>query len=48
MSKLMWLLFASLTLGALYLTAHDIGVQDASAKSVREGSVGNSLYRGGK
>jgi len=50
MNKLAFFLFGSLTLGATYLTAYDIGVQDANAyytsSSVRSGSVGNYGYAG--
>ncbi len=48
MTKLMYVLFGGLTLGALYLTANDVGVQDAKAypPSVRSGSVGHTSYVG--
>lgn len=50
MSKVFILFFTVLTLGAGYLTFHDIGLQDTnfSDKSVRSGSGGVSGYRHGK
>ncbi|MDM8548037.1 hypothetical protein [Candidatus Venteria ishoeyi] len=51
MAKFALLIFGSLTLGAAYLTAYDVGVQEASAyhsQSVRQGSAGHSRYGGGK
>jgi|GEM_PF-4226981 hypothetical protein len=52
MTKAMLILFTGLTLGAAYLTYHNVGVADASAsnnRSVRIGSAGHSInYSGGK
>jgi len=50
MSKVFILFFTVATLGAGYLTFHDIGLQDTnfSEKSVRSGSGGVSGYRHGK
>ncbi len=52
MNKFALLLFTSLTLGATYLTAYDIGVQETKAyygnTSVRSNSIGNHTYGGGK
>ncbi len=50
MNKFAFFLFGTLTLGATYFTAYDVGVQEANAyyagASVRSGSVGNYGYAG--
>ncbi len=49
MTKVVFITFALLTLGAGYMTVYGVGAEDASVEhSVRNGSAGNVFIRGGK
>ena len=49
MTKVVFVVFTLLTLGAGYMTVYGIGAQDLSVeRSVRNGSAGNVFFRGGK
>ncbi len=49
MTKLVFIVFTLLTLGAGYMTVYGIGAQDRSIeRSVRNGSAGHVFIRGGK
>ncbi len=49
MTKLVFIAFSLLTLGAGYMTVYGIGAQDQSIeRSVRNGSAGHVFIRGGK
>ena len=49
MTKVVFVVFTLLTIGAGYMTVYGIGAQDRSVeRSVRNGSAGNVFFRGGK
>lgn len=49
MTKIVFIAFALLTLGAGYMTVYGVGAEDRSVeRSVRNGSAGNVFFRGGK
>lgn len=49
MTKIVFVVFTLLTLGAGYMTVYGIGAQDSSVeRDVRERSAGHVFVRGGK
>ena len=49
MTKVIFVAFTLLTLGAGYMTVYGVGAEDRSVeRSVRNGSAGNVFIRGGK